>query len=261
MNIISKKEAKALGKLFYFTGKQCKRGHVDKRYVSTGDCYTCKMERGKKWYENNREDQLAKKAEWRKENPDYMKKWSEENKDYRRGYKKEYRRNNRESVNKQKRDSYYRNKEGIRKRAKFRYEENKETILQSQKLYYQENKKEILLKQKDYYRRNRDMYYAKAAERRAMKASRSYEIFSGEVLSIYKECRNINKKLASCVATDEISEAQYHVDHVIPLKSDFVCGLHTPNNLQIITAKENASKQNSFTPYWENHLTGEVHFG
>jgi hypothetical protein len=37
---------------------------------------------------------------------------------------------------------------------------------------------------------------------------------------------------------------KYEVDHIIPLKNDKVCGLHVPENLQIITRFNNRSKQN-----------------
>jgi hypothetical protein len=36
------------------------------------------------------------------------------------------------------------------------------------------------------------------------------------------------------------------VDHIIPLQHDLVCGLHVPENMQLMTLVANSSKSNKF---------------
>lgn len=40
----------------------------------------------------------------------------------------------------------------------------------------------------------------------------------------------------------------YHVDHIVPINSKLVCGLHCEFNLQIILGSENIKKQNKYWP-------------
>lgn len=40
----------------------------------------------------------------------------------------------------------------------------------------------------------------------------------------------------------------FHVDHIIPLCSDFVCGLHVPANLTVLEASQNIEKNNRWWP-------------
>jgi hypothetical protein len=45
---------------------------------------------------------------------------------------------------------------------------------------------------------------------------------------------------------------EYHVDHIIPVLSQYVCGLHCEQNMQILQASANISKLNRWWPdMWE----------
>lgn len=80
---------------------------------------------------------------------------------------------------------------------------------------------------------------AKAAKRRALKmrATPAWADLDA-IAAVYAECRRLTLETG----------IPHHVDHIVPLKSKTVCGLHVETNLQILTGHDNLSKGNRVWP-------------
>lgn len=107
--------AKNSGEKFFFTGTQCKHGHIDKRYVSDGSCISCVKMRLDLW--NNKYPDAAKQRVlmWQKTYPEKANKknseWSKRNPEKKSAQAAKRRATKAERTpiwyNKQKTQSYY----------------------------------------------------------------------------------------------------------------------------------------------------------
>lgn len=138
----------------------------------------------------------------------------------------------------------YAQSDKCRKKRKSRDLQNRKNLNEYQR-YYNKTHRELLNKiQKKYYykywnlnRKRINQYHnsdkrrgannAKAAKRRAILAVCSFSNFKKEIRSIYEKCPE-----------------GFHVDHIVPLNSENVCGLHVPWNLQYLPALDNLKKSN-----------------
>lgn len=120
------------------------------------------------------------------------------------------------------------------------YEGKKELAKKQRQERYAANKEKEKLKMKEYYSSNRAGYRERNALRRASKLSATPSWLTQQDLkkikAIYEEAQELSKH----------SEVLWHVDHIVPLQHEKVCGLHVPWNLQLLPANENYSKSNKF---------------
>ena len=87
---------------------------------------------------------------------------------------------------------------------------------------------------------NRSKSNAYCAFRRALKKNATPMWLTDE------DKQSIHELFVICSMFKIYTGQEYHVDHIVPLAGENVCGLHVPWNLQILTAKENISKKNKF---------------
>lgn len=127
---------------------------------------------------------------------------------------------------------------------KQRHTVNKDKISTYNRQYWVEykdlNRDKILRQQKEYNHLNKSKVNAKASKRRALKLKAMPSWLDKEQLDQIQEFYEIS--IAFRIYTGQ----EYHVDHIIPLKGENVCGLHVPWNLQVITAEENLRKSNKY---------------
>lgn len=118
-----------------------------------------------------------------------------------------------------------------------RYPKIREHKLAQQKLWRDAHKEEIRLQKQEWLRANKAISQFNSAKRRAALKQATVAWASADaILRLYEESTKLTAETG----------VPHHVDHIIPLQHDMVCGLHCESNLRVIPAEENWSKNNKF---------------
>lgn len=155
----------------------------------------------------------------------------------------------------------YQCKECTKDAARRYCDANKEKVARTKRAYYLKNREAALENLKAYRRKNADRlkeyYKRRDAAKRPDKNRhmRDWQKRNPGYVRYSAAKRRAAKLKAMPDWADtktirdiyEMRPACCHVDHIIPLQGKTVCGLHVPENLQWLPAKDNLSKGNRLT--------------
>ena len=196
--------------------KTCRKG-LHQYPADKKRCPECHAASCKQWQDQNRERYLKRNREnsrrWREQNPQQnqnnVQRWHEKNPERVNEYKRRWREKNREQV-----------RETNRRWRK----QNSERQRELTRRWGQQNSHKIR---------------ANTNRRRANKK---------QATPSWADHAAINSVYAEVVKLEKETKIKYHVDHIYPLQSDYMCGLHVAENLQILPGPENLSKGNRTWP-------------
>lgn len=185
-------------------------------------CKECCNKQGKGWREANPEIESARGRKYRTENPEKRKEtcanWRERNLEVSRAAGREY---------------HKKNAAVISEKSKKNYLLKKDKIAATNKAWAEKNPEAVRAKGRRWAANNPEKVRNKCSRRRAAMRLVPWADQSA-ILTIYMQASRMSRR----------SPTKHEVDHIYPLKSKWVCGLHVEANLQILPAHLNRAKKN-----------------
>lgn len=245
----------------------CSKHPDDLRRSRDGRCVRCESERRLEYRARNLEKQLAYREAYKERELALARARHAVNPEPRRASVRKYRDIHPERVKEQTAKQYWKDPTAAIARATEWKKANPDKVSAQQAEWRAANPDKIRVQ-------NRKQY-AKADKRKRLESNRKWQNANRDKVraSVRKwgdknpDCE-ANRKAAKLNATPAwanrffMLEAyrlarlrtkmfgyQWHVDHIVPLKSDLVCGLHCEANMQVIPGAENSAKGNRHWPH------------
>ena len=227
-------------------------------------CRECQKVARKEYCSKNKEQLCAYSSAYRKANPE---KRVIHNKSYRTKHVEQiaakdraYRLNNKEKVFATRKKYREENAESIRNKKKVYAVLNADKLKEKRMNYYLANKTAMNMRSKAHRESNKDKpeYKAKQsayasnysrtnrAERNAALAK--YRAAKLRATPVWRDDFTIDEIYSLAELRTKVTGISWNVDHIVPLQSKLVCGLHCEANLRVIPAVENLSKNNRHWP-------------
>jgi 5-methylcytosine-specific restriction endonuclease McrA len=202
--IVTRKQAKASGLKYYFTGKPCKHGHIAKRNTIDGGCYDCCLKQSRAWKARNQERVIKYATDWAKANP--------------------------EKVKERDRRRYAKNPKAWQAKVARWVLANKEQFLAARRAWCSRNKPKLRAVQRKIYWKNPAKYAAKSHIRRANGRFTSLDIM---------RIRRLQKDRCAMPFCRKNLCGKGQIDHIKAVASG---GSNEPKNLQLLCTACNARK-------------------
>lgn len=149
---------------------------------------------------------------------------------------------------------YQCNRDKVRVRTRAWYDANKDKVRSAWKVLYSRTRvdrikyvgewqKKNKARKSEYQRR----YRVRHAHTVALKDKRRKEALRRAIVP-WSDLVAISEFYRKARELSAVTGAEWQVDHIVPIKSDRVCGLHVLDNLRFIPKADNASKGNRHWP-------------
>jgi hypothetical protein len=257
---VTRAEAKAAGEPLFFTGMECRRGHLAQRYVAQGLCVECAKNAAQRQRDDNPLGCAAQVDVWRKANKDKVKAWAQTwvrpNPEARKAYEKAYREANKEKITARTMEWRAANRERWDEAARVWQKANREHVASlraawhranadhrriTSKVWRQENAEKIKAVKKAWLAANKLRTRVYVENRRVRKLANGGSHTAEQIEALYIRQRE------RCAGCNKSIRKYYEIDHIIPITRG---GSNNISNIQLLCLPCNRTKHNKPPEKW-----------